>query len=208
MPSWCARPLGEERRQRLDPAGGDRQARRHRVAAALAQDAGLARGDHGGAEVEARDRAPRALADAVGEADHHRRAVVALDQARRGKAGDAGRPALACGQQQRRIALQRRRERAFGRGQHLVLGGAPLPVQKVEPRGDLGHLLQVLARQQQRAEPGVADAAAGVQAGPEREAEIIAVLQRRDPGDGGEPRDAEVAAARLRPEGPAPRRRD
>jgi hypothetical protein len=76
--------LAEERRQRVDPIGGHGQACCHRMAAALAQDPGIARGNHGGAEIEARDRAARALADAILEADHDCGAVVALDQPRGG----------------------------------------------------------------------------------------------------------------------------
>ena len=47
------------------------------------------------AEIEARHRARRALADLARQADHQRRPVVALDQARCGEPRHARRPALA-----------------------------------------------------------------------------------------------------------------
>ena len=57
--------------------------------------------------------------------------------------------------------------------EHLLLDRLALLVELVEQHGDARRLRLVVARQQARAECGVADAAAGVDARPEDEAEMI-----------------------------------
>jgi hypothetical protein len=59
-------PLVEEARQLGERVARDGVARRHHVAAAIDQQPGLARGDHRRAQIDARYRAARALADAIG----------------------------------------------------------------------------------------------------------------------------------------------
>ena len=131
-PGTTCDPLGQEGLERRQPAGLEGQPGRHRVPAALEQEPGLARGDHRAAEIEAGDRARRALADAIGGADHHRRPVVALDQARRDQAQHAGRPAFADREEERGVALERRRDLRLGRRHQLALEPAPLLVEPLQ----------------------------------------------------------------------------
>ena len=83
----------------------DREAGRHGVAAAVDQQAGLARGDHRRAEIDAAHRAARALAELAVEADDEGRPAVALDQPAGDDADHADMPALALDHQRRRQAL-------------------------------------------------------------------------------------------------------
>src|SRR5207302_1579584 len=119
---------------------------------------------HGLAQGEPRGRAARALADPVLERDDEGGAVVALLQPRGDDADDAGVPALAGGE-----------DEGAGAGIALDLGDrrledarldlAPLGVEGVELAGEARRLRGVVGREQRRAEAGLADAAAGVDAG-------------------------------------------
>ena len=64
-----AQPPGQKLAQRVELVRRDGEPGRHRMAAAVDQQPGLARGDHRRAERQPGDRAPRPAADAVGERD-------------------------------------------------------------------------------------------------------------------------------------------
>src|SRR3546814_20202696 len=80
--------------ERVDPVGGDGQPCRHRMAAARDEQPRLLRGEDRGAEVDAADRAPRSLADAVFvECNDDCRAVELFLEPPRDDADHPGMPA-------------------------------------------------------------------------------------------------------------------
>src|SRR5205085_7921171 len=135
----------------------------HRVAAAVHQEAGLARGDDRGAEPDPGDRAARSPPDPLVERDDAGRAVVALLEAAGDDADDAGMPALAGGEDQGRRAVP-----ALDLGDRGVedarLDLAALGVVGVELARQPRRLERILGREQARAEVAAPDTAAGVDA--------------------------------------------
>ena len=151
-------------------------ARRHGVAAALGDEAGLDRGDHRAAEIDARHRAAGAGAGAVGrERDGEGRALEALAQAGGDEADDAGVPVGRGEDQDRRplAAADLGLGGAVGLLDRLELDALALGVELVEPRGDDQRRVLVVEAEQPRAERGVADAAAGIDARADEEAEMV-----------------------------------
>src|SRR3546814_6828384 len=73
----------EKGRQLGKAVGSHREPRGHRMAAAVHQQTFLPRGDHRGAEIDARHRARRALADALLERHHQGRLAEAFLEAAR-----------------------------------------------------------------------------------------------------------------------------
>ena len=67
--------------------------------------------------------------------------------------------------------------------QRLLLDDLPLAIQSVELTRDPGGLDRIEEGEKSRAEPGVADAAAGVDPRPEREAEVIGARRPIHSGD-------------------------
>ena len=162
--------LGEPRHRRGELGRRQAQAGGHPVAAAALDQPLAGQPGDGGAEVDARDRAARALALAGIEPDHHGGAAEALLQPRRDDADDARMPALAGGPGQRAVGAAGEHLR-LGRGEHPRLDVAALGVQPVEPLGERRRLVRVVGGEQPRPEVGGADPAAGVDPRPEREAE-------------------------------------
>jgi hypothetical protein len=98
---------------------------------------------HGGAKVNPRDRAARALAFAIFKANHHGGAVGGLFEAGRDDADHAGMPAFASGPDKGAIDAAR-----FGLGKglfaHARLDVAALGVELVQPGGKGGGFARVI----------------------------------------------------------------
>ena len=186
--------LVEEIGERVDAIGGDGQPGRHRVAAAGDEQPAVLRGKHRRAEIDAGDRAARALAEPVlAERDDDRGPAQPLLQAAGDDADHAGMPAGRGDDRDGAIALRgaQRLRRLADRG----LDRAALLVEPVELGGDRRGLVRILGGQQADAEIGLADPAAGVDPRAEREAEIAAFRRAGEPGGVGERGEADVAAA-------------
>ena len=82
--------------------------------------------------------------------------------------------------------------------QHRHLHGAPLAVEAVELGGDAPGLDRIVGAQQQRAEIGAADAAAGVDARTEQEAQVKRLGRTRQPRHVHQRGQADVVAAAQR----------
>ena len=189
-------PFAQVAVQRLDPARFHGQPGRHPVAAAVPQQAGLARGDHGSAQVDAGDRAAGALADAVRQRDHAGRPGGPLDDAGRDDADDAGMPALA-GDEHQRQPFGRLRLRLLQRGsQHRPFDGPAFGVEAVEPFGEPARFGRIVRRQQLRTEIGPADPPAGIDPRPQHEAGMVGARRRGQPRHVGQRRQADVTPAR------------
>ena len=159
------------------------------MAAALHQQPGLARRDHRAAEIEAGDRARRTLADAIREADRHRRPVIALGQARGDQTEHARRPALADATSSSGAPRSSAGgDLRLGRRDQLALEPAPLFVQPLQPQRDLGHDLGRVAGQQLGGQMRAAGAAAGIEPRPQREGAVLGA-------DGGQAMRAARASA-------------
>ena len=91
----------QEGAERIALFGAQREAGRHRVAAARLQRSRFARGADDGADVHAGHRTRRAASQPAFEARHECRLGEALLQPARHDADDAGMPALARHQQER-----------------------------------------------------------------------------------------------------------
>ncbi len=195
-----AETLGQERAQRVEPVGGDREAGGHRVPAAIDQQPGLPRRDHRRAERHARHRTARSFPHSVRHRDDAGRPLVAFLEPRRDDADDPGVPALRRREHQSgrlRAGLDRRDRRL----QRLGLDRAALAVVGVESRCQLRGFLRVVGGEQPGAEIGGADPAAGIDPGPEHEAEMVGVDrfghaadrgQRAQPGIAALPRDPDA----------------
>ena len=170
------------------------------MAAAVDEQPGLARRDDRRAERHAGHRAARAPADPVGERDDAGRPVVALLEPAGDDADDAGMPALARGEdQRRRIAAPLSTARSPA-ASDARLDLAALAVVAVEPLRQRRAPRRIVGRQQPRAEIGGADPAAGIDPRPQDEAEMIGVERARSmPGHVGERREAGIAAPRASP---------
>src|SRR5579864_769990 len=144
------------------------------MAAAVHEEACLARRNHGRSERQSGYRPARALADAVGDRDDASGPVVALLETAGDDANDAGMPPLARREHQRRVAvaafdlIDRLRQDA-----RLELAAFGIEYVKLAcDRQDRG---RIVARQQLGAEIGLADAAAGIDARPQDEAGVVGV---------------------------------
>ncbi len=82
----------------------------------------------------------------------------------------------------------------LGLPHRLLLDGLAFAVQPVELGRDAGRLARVGGRQQPRAKAGVADAAAGIDAGTEEEAEMVRFAGLLQPGRIHERREADPPA--------------
>ncbi len=145
-----------------------------------------------------RTERPEPLPTLAVHADHEGRPAVALDQAAGDDADHADVPALALDDQRRRQALAVGPVEALDAGdrllEHLALDGAALGVELVEPDGERAHLVRIVARQQARAEIGLADAAAGIDPRAQHEAQMIGARRLAQARDIGERREAGIAA--------------
>src|SRR6185295_17320155 len=137
-------------------------------------EAAVLRGEHRGAEVDARYRAARTLADAVlAERDDDRRAVQFLLEPAGHDADHAGMPAGRGDERDGAVRLAGG-ERFGG----LADGGFDAPALLVEPvqlGGDGLGLGRILGGEQAHAEVRLADPAAGIDPRAEREAEVAAL---------------------------------
>ena len=138
------------------------------------------------AEIDAGDRAARAGADAAGlERNGKRRPREFFLQARGDEADDAGMPALRGGDDHRALVLEAERGHRLGFGLRLgrLLDDAPLGVEPVEFGGDPRGFRQIAFQQQPHAEIGAPDAAAGVDARTQHEAEMPGLRRAVQPRD-------------------------
>ena len=142
---------GAKLRELLFP---QRHARGHGVAAALHQQFFLHRLPHGFAEIDARDRAARAGADAA-RLQRNRKGGTCklLLQPRGDQADDAGVPALGGGHDHRTLVLEPERRQRFGLGLRLrrLLDDAALAVEPVEFGRDPRRLRDVAFQQKPHA---------------------------------------------------------
>ena len=159
--------LAERAAEAVDILAPDRQPGRQRVAAKALEI--LRAGAQGVVQVEAAEAAARALAALAVAADHDRRQVELLAQARGGDADHALVPRVACEHERhpRRVAAR------DGRGllPDLLLERLPLAVELAEPGGVAVGLAAVLGQQQQRRDGRLAQAAGRIDARREREAD-------------------------------------
>ena len=159
--------LAERAAEAVDILAPDRQPGRQRVAAEALEI--LRAGAQGVVQVEAAEAAARALAAIAVAADHDRRQVELLAQARGGDADHALVPRVACEHERhpRRVAAR------DGRGllPDLLLERLPLAVELAEPGGVAVGLAVVLGQQQQRRDGRLAQAAGRIDARREREAD-------------------------------------
>ncbi len=157
----------------FEPVGGEGEACRHRVPAAARHHPRLARRDHRRAEIKARKRAARALDHPLDMGAHAGRAVEALLEAACHDPHHAHVPA-GLGDQKHGAAgallALGLRHRRF---EKPLLDVLALAVELVEMAGDAGRRVGVAAAEQAEAEIGAPDAASGIDAGPEREAERV-----------------------------------
>ena len=145
------------------------------MAAPLDGEARLDGRAHDAAEIDAGDRAPRARRLAPVQGQRESGPLEALLQARRDQPDDAGRPALARHDHRRAALLQPEREQSlgFGLGEHRQFDLLARAIEAVELGGDCARLQFVARRQQPRAERGIADAAARIDARADEKAEMI-----------------------------------
>ena len=109
---------------------------------------------------------------------------------------ERGRQALAVGPVQSLDAGDRLVE-------HLALDGAALGVELVEAQRQRADLVRIVARQQARAEIGLADPPAGIDPRPQQEAEMIGARRLAQPRHVGQRREARIARAAASPAAPA-----
>ena len=159
--------LAERAAEAVDVFPPDGQPGRQRVAAEALEI--LRAGAQGVIQVEAAEAAARALAALAVAADHDRRQVELLTQARGGDADHALMPRVACEHERcaRRIAAR------DGRGllPDLLLELLPLAVELAEPGGVAVGVGTVTGQQQQRGDGRFSEAAGRVDARCEREAD-------------------------------------
>ena len=152
-----------------------RHARGHGVAAALHQQFLLHRLPHRLAEIDARDRAARAGADAA-RLQRNRKGGTRklLLQPRGNQTDDAGMPALGGGHDHSALVFEPERRQRLGFGLRLrrLLDDAALAVEPVEFGRDPRGLRDVAFQQQPHAEIGAPDPAARIDARPQHEAEM------------------------------------
>ncbi len=130
----------------------------------------------GGADVDAGDGAQRASALALGLPGHDAgRTTEPFHEATGDEADHALMPTLRRDHQHGEVGILIDQPIGLGNGllEHLSFDGLPLAVQLVEQRRDLGRLDLVIRRQQARAERGVADATARIDARAQDEAQVI-----------------------------------
>ncbi len=163
----------------------ERDARRHGVAAALDEQTGLDRLPDDPAQIDAGDRAARAGASLAVEGDGESRAAKFLLEPRRDKTDDAGVPAFAGNHDHRAFAGKLRRRQRFGRGdfERGRLDCLALAVEPVQILGDLARHHGIAAGEQFRAERRIADTAAGIDARPDQEAEMLRGWRPAGAGD-------------------------
>ena len=138
-----------------------------RMAAALDDQPGIGRLAHQPAEVEARHRAARTGADAVGvEGDGEGRPARMILEPRGEQADNARMPVVAGRDDDGRAVAAGKLGIGLGArlGQHLLLHRLPFLVEPVERLGDGAGLDRIVGRQQPAAECCVADAPAGIDA--------------------------------------------
>ena len=191
------KPGRDEVLEAVEIGGRERDAGRHGMAAALQRDAGLDGGAHGAADVGAGDGARRAdeIAVAVG-GEREGRPVEALLQPRRDKPDDSRMPIRRGRDDDRRVGstVEHPQRLRLGLGDRGLLDLLALAVEPVELRRDAVRLHGVVAEQQARAERRVADAAAGVDARSDEEAEVPALGRLGEAGGIEERGEAEAPA--------------
>ena len=206
-PSCGAILFVEELREIGQRILGHGEAGGHGVPAAVHQQARLPRRDHRRAEIDALDRAARSLAQLAVHADDEGRPAVAFDQPARDDADHADMPAFALDHERRRQSLAVGAVEALDARdrlvQHLALDGAALGVELVQPERQRADLLRIVAGQQPRAEIGLSDAAAGIDARAQHEAEMIGARRLAQARHVGQRGQADVARGRPSPAGPA-----
>ena len=108
--------LFEKSAELADARRGERDSRRHRVAAALDREAGIDRGAHDAAEIDAGDRATRAGRLGAVQRQRECRPLEPLLEPRRDEADDAARPTLARDDDRRAALLEPERQQRFRLG--------------------------------------------------------------------------------------------
>ncbi len=133
---------------------------------------------------------PRPIPDA--ERHNAGRPVVAVLEAARDDADDAGMPALA--RRENEPAHRRALDRCHRLCQHLRLDRAALGVERVEMRGKLARLDRIVGRQEPRAEIGLADAATGIDTRAQDEPRMVSIELLADPGRVAQRGETDIAA--------------
>ena len=182
--------LAERAAEAVDVFSPDGQPGRQRVAAEALEI--LRAGAQGVIQVEAAKAAARALAALAVAADHDRRQVELLTQARGGDADHALMPRVAREHERRARRIAARDGRGFL--PDLLLKLLPLAVELAEPGGVAVGVGAVIGQQQQRGDGRFSEAAGRVDARREREADgrgrdrpslrAALVQQRADAGAG------------------------
>ena len=192
-----------------EPLAPHGDARRHRVSAAFRRQPCLDEAAHEPPEIDAEDRARRARRLLAVQRQREGRPAKPLFQPRRDNADHAGRPALARHDDAGAALVEpERRERLrLGLGEHGDLDALALAIEPVEFGGDPGGFGGVGGRQQPRAERGVADAPARVDARADEEAEMIGRRRAAGAGDVEQAPQAPAARAAASPRAREARRR-
>ena len=197
MRDGVRKPGGDEALEPVEIGRRERDAGRHGMAAALQRDAGLDGGAHGAAEsAPATERAePTRLPSPFG-GEREGRPVEALLQPRRDKPDDARMPIRRGRDDDRRVGstVEHPQRLRLGLGDRGLLDLLALAVEPVELRRDAVRFHGVVAEQQARAERRVADAAAGVDARSDEEAEVPALGRLSEAGGIEERGEAEAPA--------------
>ena len=183
--SACLRELRrQEGAKRFALFGAQRETGRHRVAAARFQCSRLARRADDGADIDARHRTRRAAPQPAFEPRHKGRLGETFFEPAGHDADDAGMPALARQEQERRIVLHR------CLGHRLVedefLDRLPFAIVGVERASKFLCVCRVRRRQEIDAKAAASDAPARVDPRPEDKPQMIRRERRRDACDGSE----------------------
>jgi len=189
---WLCKMIVKKCGELREAVFGDRQPRRHGVPAAGREQAMVFRREYGCAEINPRDRAARALADAVlVERDDDRGTAELLLEAPSDNADHARVPAASGRDGHCMLGAPDGR---LGRFLHDCFDRPAFLIEPVELGRETASLLRVSRREQAHAEIGFADAPPGIDPGTKREAEIARSRRPAEPGCLDQCVDADVAA--------------
>lgn len=180
----CGRLL-EEGPELAEIGALNRQTGRHGMPTALDQQTGLHGGAHHAPHIETVDRTAGAGALAGGiKSDGESRAAETVLQARGEQADNAGMPVFPRGDDNARTRAVTIFEQSlrFRFREHRRFHGLSLAIQLVQPLRDHLGLRGIIYRQQSAAERRIADAAAGIDARPDQETEMIGCDRSAEPG--------------------------
>src|SRR6266481_614802 len=161
------------------------------MAAAVDQQASLARCDHRWPERQAGDRAAGPLSDAISECDNAGRTLITLLEPRRDDADHPGVPLL------RRCEDEHRRLRSCFNSRDRRLQGtrldfAALEIVAVEAAGEFGGERRIVGGEQTRSEIGGPYPPPGIDPRAEKKAEMIGVERLADAGESRQRRQAGI----------------